>query len=42
MDKKLVQMKSMIHDATVVNAARNDGTDWKQRNLTLFFSAMNA
>jgi len=29
MDKRLVKMKSMIHDATVVNAARNDRTDWK-------------
>jgi len=32
----------MIHGATVVNAARNDRTDWKYRNFTLFFSAINS
>jgi len=42
MDEQLVQMKSTIHNATVLNAGKKERTDL-ERNLTFFFfSAINS
>jgi len=41
MDKRLVQMKSTIHDAAVLNTGKKERTDL-ERNLTFFFSVVNS
>jgi hypothetical protein len=40
MDERLVQMKSTIHDATVLNAGKKEKTDL-ERNLYFFSSVVN-
>jgi hypothetical protein len=42
-DKRLVQMKSTIHDATVLNAGKQDRTDLEiKKSYIFYFSALNS
>jgi hypothetical protein len=42
MDKRLVQLMSTIHDATVVNTGKKEEQTWKYRNLILLSSTINS